>query len=166
MAISAYQIAQLSAANYSEFRSLALRLTQDESRASDLLQDATYHVLRYRTGFREGTNYRAWVKKIIHNIFLTTYRRRKRRELLVERDRPPLGWATETTVSNTAEVMLAAEDIMARVQALPPIYRRAFELRLNELPYEQIARRTGVAVGTAKSRVHTARRLLRHSLTK
>lgn len=159
------QLHQLGESHRAEFQSFALQLTKDEERAKDLLQDAIYLAIKHRAGFQPGTNFRAWVKTIIRNSFLTAYRRSSRRSGLIAKDRPSQGWLSAGHVANRAESTLGAEEIMTRIERLPRIYREAFLLQFRGVKHKDIARRMGVPVGTIKSRVHTARRILSEQLS-
>ncbi|MEL7163450.1 MAG: RNA polymerase sigma factor [Bacteroidota bacterium] len=163
--MSIEEVKQLGQQHRSEFRALALTLTRDEERAKDLLQDAIYQILKHKDSFRPGTNFVAWVKTIIRNTFLSGYRRQQRRRTLVERDQPTGQWLGERTVDNSAESALGTEEIMDLIEQLPARYRQAFLLHYQGIKYREIALRTGVPIGTAKSRVHTARVQLRQWLT-
>ena len=149
-----------------EYRPFALTLTRDEDRAMDLLQEAIYLILKNHERFTTGTNLQAWVKTIIRNLFITDYRKQKRRDEIVEQDVPTTNWANRTIQDNPALAELSAEDIMAKVDALPEIYRRAFKLYYNGLKYQEIADLTNVPIGTAKSRVWTARQRLREEVAR
>ena len=160
------EIRYLSQRFHPEYRPFALPLTRDEDKAADLLQEAIYLVIKNHERFTQGTNLQAWIKTIIRNVFITGYRKGKRRQEIAEENVPANNWANQTTENNPAEATLGAEEIMARIDALPPIYRRAFRLHLNGIKYKDIATLTGVPVGTAKSRVWTARNMLRERLVK
>ncbi len=162
--MSPKEIQQLSHGFYPEYRPFALTLTRDEDRARDLLQEAIYLVLKNHERFVAGTNVQAWIKTIIRNLFITGYRKSKRRQEIVQEDVPTSNWANRTIADNPALAALSAEDILAKVEALPQIYRRSFRLYYNGLKYQEIADITEVPIGTAKSRVWTARRLLRESV--
>ena len=162
--MSPQEIQHLSHGFYPEYRPFALTLTRDEDRAMDLLQEAIYLVLKNHERFVSGTNVQAWIKTIIRNLFITGYRKNKRRQEIVEEDVPSSNWANRTIEDNPALAELSAEDILAKVEALPQIYRRAFRLYYNGLKYQEIADITEVPIGTAKSRVWTARKLLRESV--
>ncbi|NJC27874.1 RNA polymerase sigma factor [Neolewinella antarctica] len=159
--MSPQEINTLSHAFYPDYRPFALTLTRDEDRAMDLLQEAIYLILKNHERFVSGTNIQAWIKTIIRNVFITDYRKAKRRLEIVTEDVPTTNWANRTIAENPALADLSAEDIMTRVEALSPIYRRAFKLYNNGLKYQEIANVTGVPIGTAKSRVWTARQQLR-----
>ena len=151
----------MSHAFYPDYRPFALTLTRDEDKAMDLLQEAIYLILKNHERFVSGTNVQAWIKTIIRNLFITDYRKGKRRQEIVTEEVPASNWANRTIEDNPALAQLSAEDIMERVEALPEIYRRAFKLYNNGLKYQEIANITGVPIGTAKSRVWTARQQLR-----
>lgn len=158
------EITYLSQRFHPEYRPFALTLTRDEDRAADLLQEAIYLVIKNHERFTQGTNLQAWVKTIIRNVFITGYRKGKRRQEITEEDVPASNWSNKITADNPAEADLNAEAIMERIEALPEIYRRAFRLHLNGIKYKDIATMTGVPIGTAKSRVWTARNMLREKL--
>lgn len=155
---------QLSLLQQPEMLAFAIRLTHDEEWAQDLLQEARYLVIKHWSTYRIGTNFGAWARRIVHNIFLSEYRKRQRRRELRASVQPAAGWMTATTTANAADGCLDLDYLTARIAALPAIYRDAFQLYLQELSYAKIALRTGVPIGTAKSRVFTARRMLRAQL--
>ncbi|MEL7163348.1 MAG: RNA polymerase sigma factor [Bacteroidota bacterium] len=160
------EIQQISHRFYPEFRPYALTLTRDEDRAADLLQEAIYLVLKNHERFTRGTNLQAWVKTIIRNVFITGYRKGKRRQEITDEQPLEGNWANQTTEYNPAESDLGAEEIMAQIEQLPEIYRRAFLLHYNGMKYKDIATITNVPIGTAKSRVWTARNLLRERVSR
>lgn len=158
------EITCLSQRFHPDYRPFALTLTRDEDKAADLLQEAIYLVIKNHERFTQGTNLQAWIKTIIRNVFITGYRKGKRRQEISEENVPANNWANLTTEINPAESTLGAEEIMGRIEALPAIYRRSFRLHLNGIKYKDIATMTGVPIGTAKSRVWTARNMLREKV--
>ncbi len=158
------EVQDLGQRHLSEFRALALTLTHDEERARDLLQDVSYLMLKHRDTFKAGTNFSAWAKTIIRNTFISDYRQQKRRRELVIRDRPEAGWIGDHAITNPAESHMGAEEIMVMVNELPAKYRRAFLLHYRGVKYKDIARMMNIPLGTAKSRVFTARKMLKEQL--
>ena len=159
-----HEINYLSRRFYPEYRSFALHLTRDEDTAADLLQETIYLILKNHERFTKGTNLQAWVKTIIRNTFISGYRKQKRRQEITDEHLHPSDWMNQTTDRNPAESELGAEEIEARIEALPAMYRRAFRLYLNGMKYKDIAQLTRVPIGTAKSRVWTARNLLKEQV--
>jgi RNA polymerase sigma-70 factor (ECF subfamily) len=147
-----------------ELRAFALQLTRDDERARDLLQDTSYLVVKHYHSYEEGTNFRAWVKTIVRNTCLSDCRKRQRRRDIRQYITPADGWMTVTTTLNQGQYRLTTDYIHSRIASLPPLYRTTFRYYLAQLSYREIAARTGVPIGTAKSRVFTARQLLRKQL--
>ncbi len=146
------------------FLARARQLTHNEEDAEDLMQDAALVAFRHRDKFQDGTNFLAWGLTIIHNTFITDYRKRQRRRRLLH-ERPPVqAWAASVTAHNLAESSMTVEEIMCRVGELDTLYRLPFELFLRGHKYQEISLRLNIPVGTAKSRVFTARSLLRPRL--
>jgi RNA polymerase sigma factor (sigma-70 family) len=158
------ELSTISQGFYPEYRSFALTLTRDEDRAADLLQEAIYLILKHHEKYTKGTNLRAWIKTIIRNLYISNYRRGKRRQSLTENRPPAEGWMTHKVTDNPAEANLNAEGIMEFVEQLPERFRRSFLLHYQGVKYEDIAAITGVPIGTAKSRVFTAKRMLKEKL--
>ena len=147
-----------------EFRAFALHLTHDEDRAGDLLQETVYLVLKNWRSFQQGSSFTAWAKTILRNVFINGYRRQRRRGDLLDRDRPQHAWLTDTTTANAAEGGFSTTEILRLIEELPEANRRAFRLHLRGYRYHEIARLTDSPIGTAKSRVHGARKVLRRQL--
>lgn len=142
----------------------ALRLTKDPEAAKDLLQETAFHAFKNRGQYQPGTNFKAWAFAIIRNTFISEYRRSKRRRDLLKATNPHLGWTENRITYNPAEGNLGAERIMELINGLPLAFRQPFMLHFEGVRYQEIAARMGIPVGTAKSRVFTARQQLREQL--
>lgn len=133
----------------------ALALTRNRAAADDLVQDAVANALAAQNSFTPGTNFAAWMHRILRNRFISTLR--KQRETTDIEDVPAGAFA----VSATHEDRLVLKELGNAVNRLPADQREAlFMLVLQGLSYEDVAEATGCAVGTAKSRVFRARRQL------
>ncbi|MBC6995090.1 RNA polymerase sigma factor [Neolewinella lacunae] len=163
--LTVQELKQMGQEHLPEFRALALQLTADRDAAEDLLQDTIFLILKYRDQFEAGSNFSAWVKTIIRNTFITDYRKKKRRKELLDKAKSLEFWTGDRITYNQAESSLGAEEIMGLIEALPSIYRRAFQLFCQGMKYQEIALLTGVPIGTAKSRVFTARQELKKQLS-
>lgn len=151
-----------------ELSGLALRLTGSRADAEDLLQDAVLRAWLFWHRFEDGTNGRAWLYRILVNVFITGYRKRRReREVLTE-----LSSAlsrVHASTSPTADVLgEGISDEVARALAcLPEDFRKTLELvDLEERSYREAADALGCPVGTVMSRLHRARRAVRRELTR
>ncbi len=147
-----------------EMKAQALHLTKNPEQAKDLLQEAAYWAFKNRQQFQSDTNFRAWVQAIIRNTFFSNYRQQKRRGDLLEAKPLHNDWSTCEVTYNPAEGTLGAEKILESVQQLPVIYRHPFLLHYEGVKYREISLRLGIPVGTAKSRVFTARQILKKQI--
>lgn len=150
---------------YQECFSLALSLTKERERALDLVQDSYYLAYKHRGGFEAGTNLRSWIKRIVYNTFASGYRKIQRRNQILAESPPVDSWINRTTIDNPALGLLGAEELFALIDEVPLIYRKSFILVKNGMSYQQIARCFNLPVGTIKSRVFTARKILKEQIS-
>jgi RNA polymerase sigma-70 factor (ECF subfamily) len=133
----------------------ALALTRNRAAAEDLVQDAVANALAAQDSFTPGTNFAAWMHRILRNRFISTLR--KQRDTTDIEDLPASAFA----VAATHEDRLILKELGRAVNRLPTDQREAlFMVVLQGMSYEDVAATTGCAVGTAKSRVFRARRQL------
>ncbi len=138
-----------------KLRVQALALTRNRAAAEDLVQDAVANALAAKDSFTPGTNFAAWMHRILRNRFISTLR--KQRETTDIDDLPMSAFA----VSGAHEDRLILKELSRALGKLPSDQREAlFMVVLQGLSYEDVAKATGCAVGTAKSRVFRARRQL------
>jgi RNA polymerase sigma-70 factor, ECF subfamily len=137
-----------------KMRVWALGLTRNRAAAEDLVQDVAVKVLLANESFVPGTNFSAWVHKIMINHFISSVRNK--------REHNDLDQAPEISVSASQEERAGIRELNVAYQRLPKEQKEALHLiGLQEQSYEEAAVATGCAVGTLKSRVHRARTLLR-----
>ncbi len=134
-------------------RAFARLLARDRVLADDLVQEAVVRVLAHADQFQPGTDFKAWVSKILRNTYLNEMRRRGRASQLSAESL----WQMPST-SGEQEGRLGIRDFTRAFRALPPIQRQALALvAAAGYSYEDAAHRVGCAVGTMKSRVSRAR---------
>ncbi len=156
--------------------SAALRMTRNPSDAEDLVQETYLKAYRAFGGFREGTNLKAWLYKILTNTFINSYRARKRRpeqseiedveDLYLYRRLGGLE-AAAAGISAEDEVMAHFTDteVKEALESLPEQFRMAVLLAdVEGFSYKEIAEITDVPVGTVMSRLHRGRRALQKAL--
>ncbi|MBB2202396.1 sigma-70 family RNA polymerase sigma factor [Gluconacetobacter tumulisoli] len=138
----------------------ALALTRNRTMAEDLVQDAVCNALAAQESFIPGTNFSAWMHRILRNRFISDLR--KRRETTDIEDVPAAALAT----SASHEDRLALKDLAEALDRLPEDQREALIMVvIHGMSYEALAEATSCAVGTAKSRVFRARRQLEAWMT-
>ena len=138
-----------------KLRVQALALTRNRASAEDLVQDAVCNALAAQTSFIPGTNFAAWMHRILRNRFISNLR--KRRDTTDIDDVPAHVFATDAA----HEDRLALKELGQAMNRLPADQREALVMVVvHGMSYEALAEATGCAVGTAKSRVFRARRQL------
>ena len=138
-----------------KLRVQALALTRNRAAAEDLVQDAVANALAAQDSFTPGTNFAAWMHRILRNRFISTLR--KQRETTDIEDLPSSAFAC----SAAHEDRMVLKELSRALARLPNDQREAlFMVVLQGLSYEEVSQATGCAVGTAKSRVFRARRQL------
>jgi RNA polymerase sigma-70 factor, ECF subfamily len=141
-------------------RAFALSLTNDPSRADDLVQDTILRAWTHRSRFQPGTNLEAWLFTILRNSFYSEHRKRKH-----EVEDPGETYAGRLSVPPAQEAGLEMNELRLALACLPGRQREVLLLvGVEGLSHEKVAAIQGVAVGTIKSRVNRARSRLAHLL--
>jgi RNA polymerase sigma-70 factor (ECF subfamily) len=142
-------------------------LTRNTEEAEDLVQETYVKALKGFSSFQLGTNFRAWMYRILRNAFLTS-RTGLRVTMTVPLD--PEQDAFELAVENqTPETMLMdrsnSQLVLSAIDDLPVPYRETLLLcEVEEMSYQEIAETLSIPVGTVMSRLSRARRRLRAHL--
>ena len=135
-------------------RAYAIMLTRDRATAEDLLQETALRALRAQTQFAIGTNFTAWMYRILRNEYISSLRRSKRRPILLE-DIP------EELLSHSGgqdDKVLTREIIQAMDQLQSSQREVLILICAGGLSYEEAAVSLDCSVGTIKSRLWRARR--------
>jgi RNA polymerase sigma-70 factor, ECF subfamily len=144
-------------------RRYARVLTGDASRADDLVQDTLARAWEKRQLWRAGSDLRAWLFTIMHNVHVNQFstRRREFAESSLDADDGPVaGW--QIPVRATQSDRLELNEVLIQIGRLPTDQREVLILAaVEELRYEDIARIQGVPIGTVMSRLNRAREKLR-----
>ena len=152
----------------------ALRLTRNERDAEDLVQDSVMRAYRFFDKFERGTNFRAWLFKILTNTFINGYRRSvKERSLGDESERQSVEAqffsANATDSAQNPEDFLIdramSAEVVKAIDLLPIDFRMVVILAdLQEFSYKDIAEILDVPVGTVMSRLFRGRKQLQKIL--
>lgn len=140
-------------------------LTQDRAAAEDLVQETYMKALRGFSSFKQGTNFRAWMYKILRNTFLTTQAGLTSSVSLdADEDR-----TADPAAAETPETVLLARVEQATIQhALEQLPVRFREIILlcdsEEMSYQEISETLGIPMGTVMSRLSRARKAMRQLL--
>jgi RNA polymerase sigma-70 factor (ECF subfamily) len=144
-------------------RRYARVLTGDVNRAEDLVQDTLARAWEKRRLWHVGSDLRAWLFAIMHNVHANQLSLRQRRRLEVSLDDDEgIIFARETPVQARQFDHVALAELLAQIGNLPVEQREVLILAaVEELRYEDIARVQGVPIGTVMSRLCRAREKLR-----
>lgn len=142
-------------------------LTRDTAEAEDLVQETYAKALRGFTSFQPGTNFRAWMYRILRNSFLSS-RTGLKATATVPLD-PENAESQLPAETGTPESILIAhsnrEAVWAALEQLPVHFREILLLcEVEEMSYQEISEALGIPIGTVMSRLFRARRALRDAL--
>jgi len=154
----------------------AFRLTRNRADAEDLVQDTALRAFRAIAQFEPGTNFKAWIFRILTRGFWASHRHNQRRPTTVDFDDTPdlylyarsaehgLQWKGEDPARALID-RLGAERVAEAIGQLPEEYGVVCTLCfVEDFAYHEIAGVLDVPVGTVRSRLHRGRKMLQKSL--
>jgi RNA polymerase sigma factor (sigma-70 family) len=165
--MSTIEFNQMLLSNTEFLKPFAITLTRDNETAKDLLQETMFRALANKDKYNVGTNIKAWLYTIMRNIFINNYRRKAKQNTIF--DNTPNDYLldyNQHTITNAAEGILKLKDIQAAVHGLPDIFKNPFMLYFEGYKYHEISEMLKEPLGTIKSRIHFARKLLKEQLTR
>jgi len=141
-------------------------LTENREEAEELVQETYLKALKGFSSFQTGTNFRAWIFRILRNAFLNSRTGLKAMQTVQFDDADEeIGARTEETPESLLLGRASQQAIHSALEQLPVIFREVVLLcDVEEMSYEEISQTVGIPVGTVMSRLHRARRLLRQAL--
>ncbi len=165
--MSAIEFDQIIISNAEYLKPFAITLTRDNETAKDLLQETMFRALANRDKYNVGTNIKAWLYTIMRNIFINDYRRKAKQNTILDNSiNDFLLNSQQLSIGNAAESNLKMKEIAQAVYKLPDIFRNPFMLYFDGYKYNEIAGILKEPLGTIKSRIHFARKLLKEQLTR
>jgi len=151
----------------------ARRMTKSDSDAEDLVQETMLKAYRFFDRFEEGTNCKAWLFKIMTNIFINNYRSQSKAPQSLTFDDIDDSFLFGQLAKNKAVTdpekeffsKIFDDDVRKAINELPEDFRLVVILSFLEgFAYQEIADITGLQIGTVKSRLHRGRKLLQKAL--
>ncbi|MBS4035096.1 MAG: sigma-70 family RNA polymerase sigma factor [Ignavibacterium sp.] len=146
----------------------ALKMTGDSDDASDLIQETYLKAFRFFDKFEKGTNCKAWLFRIMKNTYINTYRKNTKEPDKVDYDDVE-NFYENIKASNTDSAHLEKDiydnllddELSGAITSLPEDFRTVVILAdIEGFTYEEIADFIDVPVGTVRSRLHRARKML------
>jgi len=150
----------------------AYRLTNDEDDAYDLVQDTYLKAYRFITSFERGSNAKAWLFRILKNSFINNYRKNTKEPTQIDYEEAEVFlntgkavWSDSIDLRDKIFRSLVGDEITNALNSLPVDFKTVIILcDIEEFSYEEIAKITDIPVGTVRSRLHRARKLLKEKL--
>ncbi len=146
----------------------AVRMTRDEDDASDLVQETYLKAYRFFDKFERGTNCKAWLFRILKNSYINRFRKSSKAPDTVEYD--VIEEYYETIRDSSVETSVLEEQIFSQalddevstaLNRLPDEFRTVIILcDIENFTYEEIAEFIDCPIGTVRSRLHRARKIL------
>jgi len=167
--ISSGSFEELAMPLFDSLYNFARWLTHDREEAEDLVQETYRKALKGFPSFQPGTNFRAWMYRIMRNTFLTS-RTGLKSGMTISLDSEE-GESVLPATAETPESLLIdrtnQQMVQEAIEELPVIFREVLLLcDVEEMSYQEIAETISIPIGTVMSRLARARNALRLGLTK
>ncbi len=150
----------------SSLKTYALRFTHDMEDANDLVQETLLKAVTYYNNFKEGTNINGWLYTIMKNTFINGYRKFvKTTAIITKTDEISSQQLAFSASSNQSSNKFMMDDIQVALKSLSQEYYLPFTMYFEGYKYHEIADHLEIPIGTVKTRIHVARKLLKKKLT-
>jgi RNA polymerase sigma factor (sigma-70 family) len=157
--MSTQEFNSLVLSNADGLKPFAITLTKDYETAKDLCQETLCKAFTYRDKYEPGTNIKAWLFTIMRNIFINDYRRSTRKKAVMDTVKQSI-----SPYALSAEMSARLKEINTAIYHLPAIFKKACLLYLHGYKYHEIALALNEPLGTIKSRIHFAKKLLQKQI--
>ena len=153
--------------------STALRLTQSKQDSEDLVQDTYLKAFQFFSRFEPGTNFKAWIFKILMNTFINRYHKKLRTPKSVQFEKVEFSIEAEPEAEELQEFLknkdnyknIFNDEVVSAVEKMPSNYRIAVLLcDLESFSYKEISDMLDIPIGTVMSRISRGRQFLQKAL--
>ena len=160
--MSAIEFNQVLMTNAESLKPLAITLTHNAEDAKDLFQETMYRALANKDKYSIGTNIKAWLYIIMRNIFINDFRKKSKRNIIPDYTAEDLLFnSAKTATTNSGIASINMKEIQKAIYSLPRIFKTPFVLYFEGFKYNEISNILNEPMGTIKSRIHFARKLLK-----
>jgi RNA polymerase sigma factor (sigma-70 family) len=164
--MSTVEFNQLLLVNSDFLNPVAITLTRDHESAKDLVQETMYRAIANREKYNAGTNIKAWLYTIMRNIFINNYRKKIKQNVIFDSTFNDLLDYNQSAISNLAESRLRLKELQTTIHYLPSVFKDPFLLYFDGYKYLEVAEILHEPIGTIKSRIHFARKLLKKKISR
>jgi RNA polymerase sigma-70 factor (ECF subfamily) len=142
----------------------AFKLTRNHEDSKDLYQETAYRALVNKDKFHQGTNLKAWLFTIMRNIFINNYRKKIKKNTILDPTDNQYYLNSGTVVVNDADSTMMMDELIKLVDKLDVGIRIPFLLHYNGFKYQEISDQLSLPLGTIKSRIFFARKALKEKV--
>jgi RNA polymerase sigma factor (sigma-70 family) len=150
----------------------AYHLTYNEEDANDLVQETYLKAYRFIDKYKKGTNAKAWLFKILKNVFINQYRRKSKQPTKVDyedivkyQDKEDSRYSSYMDLREEMFQHMMGDEVTNAINALPVDFRVVILLcDIEGFTYEEISKIIDIPIGTVRSRLHRARNMLKEKL--
>lgn len=143
-------------------QAFALKYTRDVHLAQDLAQETILKALSNREKFRTNTNLKGWLKVILKNTFINSYR--KKSNQIISYNSENYKVITGSPDEYKPDDILMTDHIKGLIDNLPESLSIPFMMHVEGFKYIEIAEELDINIGTVKSRIHQSRKILANQI--
>jgi RNA polymerase sigma factor (sigma-70 family) len=139
---------------------ICLRYTKDYSAAEDVLQEGFIKILTNISSYKGTGAFEGWMRRVVINTALERFRKQFQMYPITEINESEIGLKYDDILDN-----INAKDLLGLVKELPPAYKMVFNLyAIDGYSHKEIAQKLNISVGTSKSNLSRARKLLQNKV--
>ena len=158
---------QLLLTNAEFLKPFAITLTNDDEQAKDLFQDTLCRALINKDKFNIGSNIKAWLYTIMKNIFINNYRTKAKHHVILDNTSNDFIFnLNHKAIADDTLSMINVKEVDMYIHELPDMFRIPFMLYYDGFKYQEISDIMNAPLGTIKSRIFIARKLLKDQMEK
>ena len=144
---------------------VCFRYSRSREEAEDTFHEGFMKVFENIKNFKNAGSLEGWIRRIMVNTAIEKYRKNSHLSVVVSMDDHHVD--LNNYHSNDIQNQIAAEELMQKIQKLPPAYKMVFNLYVFEgLKHREIAEKLGISEGTSKSNLSDARAILQKAMEK
>ncbi len=143
--------------NYDQLVQFGQNLTLNKNDALDIVQEASIRAYKYKEKLSPEDNFLGWMRTIIKNVFITRYKKNKRRQQLMQGATKEMCTLLKSETYNRGVQQMGFNSLKSRIGQVKEKYRKPFFLYFKGYSYHEIAEQMEIPEGTVKSRIYTAK---------
>jgi RNA polymerase sigma-70 factor (ECF subfamily) len=145
----------------------AMKLTKDPCKAKDLFQDTAFRAFRNQDKFTTDINMKSWLTTIMKNAFINDYRKRLRnREVSDNTEDMIMLHSMNNSTKNGGEENIMFDELTSLIEDLDEGLKKPFLMAFQGYKYDEISEEMNMPLGTIKSRIFIARKILKGNIQK